>query len=1181
MACGIDPGQPAWPLISPEVTYVPVGPENTDGLIIASPFASEAGESYAQNLISSGFPAVYAGDRDAGPAVVADNTGGIRQALEHLVKHGHRQIAFVAGRRQSVHGDSGVRLRAFEAELQALNLSFDPNLIAYGSHNYEDGRQAIRQIISQGSKFTAVLASNDRSAIGVLDGLRQAGYVVPQDIALIGFDDRLEARAQMPSLTTVHYPMFGLGYQAVELLLRAIEGESVNDELVRIPTRLVVRESCGCLPGVPASMRAEDSKVKKPHKKTRQQIGAQLTQVITAAVHNESFWLSQQEVAYLGQRLVEAYLTSLEQNDPLTFHLMIQQILERVSSRGDDLFAWQAAVTILRDQLPLIRQVVTTQLSNSQMEDMLHQVRIAISDGARGHSTRSLIYQARQADHVGLMTSKFFTALDEREIFNILIRELPTIGIQGATVGYYQAEGEDSMAWSVLQTTGSASTAPRLEAGVRFASRLFPPDGLYPEEQPYQLAVLPLHIQNEVWGFVAFDAGNLDPIADIVRQLGAALRGVRLYREAVEARQLAEEGKRLAEGANRLKSRFLSMVSHELRTPLNLITGLSNMLLDEYDEEKSKGKSNRKQRKPGESHPTGLHNSLQEDLKRIFISAQHLDGLIRDVLDLASSDVGQLKLVCEPLDMTEVLDAVAVIGEQLAHDKGLTWRVEISKNLPRIWGDRTRLRQVTLNLISNAVKFTTRGEINLSAFIENGRVTVSVKDTGLGIPVHEQSVIFDEFRQSERTTARGYGGLGLGLAICRKLVEMHGGEIGVCSSGEEGEGSMFFFSLPVITQQMDLSEKIVPLSEAQRVLLLVKDINGGEMLQKDLTRRGYETELCLIEEETDWLASLLLAAPDVVVLDLGLTSESGWEILKIMKENPAIKDVPVLFYSIVKDADHGSLLEIDYLTKPVGTAALAEILTSKGFFHQEGTQDGGRAILVVDDESDTLELHARIVAAQLPGYRVLLARNGRQALQIIHQERPALVLLDLMMPEMDGFAVLEEMRQNEMTRNIPVVVITGQVLTGENMQRLNSGVASVLGKGMFSVEETLSHLANALAHKRKPGSEAQRIALKAMAYIHAYYSEPISRSDIAAHVGLSERHLTRCFHQEVGMTPITYLNRYRVKQAKALLDGGEKGITEIAVEVGISSSSYFTRVFREEVGISPRAYLQSHCKDAN
>jgi YesN/AraC family two-component response regulator len=220
-----------------------------------------------------------------------------------------------------------------------------------------------------------------------------------------------------------------------------------------------------------------------------------------------------------------------------------------------------------------------------------------------------------------------------------------------------------------------------------------------------------------------------------------------------------------------------------------------------------------------------------------------------------------------------------------------------------------------------------------------------------------------------------------------------------------------------------------------------------------------------------------------------------------------------------------------------------------------------------------------MVKAQLPGHRVLLARDGRQALQLIYQERPALVLLDLMMPELDGFAVLEEMRKTDLTRNIPVVVITGQVLTEEDMLRLNSGVASVLGKGMFSVDEILEHLTNALEHRRNPGSEAQRIVLKAMAYIHAYYPEPISRSDVAAHVGLSERHLTRCFHQEVGITPITYLNRCRVKQAKVLLNSGEKGITEIALDVGFSSHSYFTRVFREQVGVSPRAYLQSRCVD--
>ena len=1156
MACGIDSGRPAWPLLSPDVDFVPVGPWNTDGLIIVSPFASEAGERYAQDLISSDFPAVFAGDRDAGPAVIADNVGGIRQALEHLVKHGHREIAFVAGR-HSEHSDSGARLQAFETELRSLNLYFNTNLVAYGSHNYEGGRQAIQQLISRGEKFTAVIASNDRSAIGVLDGLRKNGFVVPQDVALIGFDDRLEARALVPSLTTVHYPMFGLGYQAVELLLKAIKGESVVKELVRIPTRLVIRESCGCLPGLPASIKDEEVQEQKSLRMTRERVVSQLAQVMTVAVHNESLWLSQKEVAHLVQRLAEAFLVSLEQNDPLTFHLMVKQILERVSDRGDDLFAWQAAITILRDQLSLIRQVIHMQVPNSQEEDMLHQARVAISDAARGRSTRSLLGQAREADQVGLMTSKFFTAHQEHEIFDVLTSDLPAIGIQGATVGYYEAEGEDPVSCSVLQTSvKSNSGTSSLKAGTRFLSRQFPPNGLYPSERAYQLAILPLKIHNDLSGFVAFDASDLDPCADIVRQLGAALRGVRLYSEAVEARRLAEE-------ANRLKSRFLSVVSHELRTPLNLITGLSKILLDEYEVRE-------------EPPQLSSHEGLKKDLQRIFISSQHLDGLIRDVLDLASSDMGQLKLMREPFDMTQVLEAVSVIGEQLACDKGLSWGVEIEKALPSIRGDRTRLRQVILNLVNNAVKFTSHGEISLTARVENGRVMVSVSDTGLGIPLHEQSVIFDEFRQSERTTARGYGGLGLGLAICRKLVELHGGEIGVCSSGNEGEGSKFFFSLPIIETQTDLRGKSAPPPEVQWVLLLVKDAKAGVVLQNDLIGRGYGVELCVIEEESDWLASLMLMAPDIVVLDLGLASECGWEILKILKENPATKDIPALFFSLSDDTNHGSLLEIDYLTKPVGTTALTEMLASKELFSKAGQQVGRRAILIVDDEPDMLELHARIVKAQLPGYRVLLARDGRQALQVIHREPLALVLLDLMMPVLDGFAVLDEMRKIESTRSIPVVVITGQSLTKEDMSRLNSGVASVLGKGLFSVDETLHHLADALAHKRKAGSEAQHITLKAMTYIHAHYTEPISRSDVAAHVGLSERHLTRCFHQELGLTPITYLNRYRVKQAKALLDTGEKGITEIAVEVGFSSSSYFTRVFRDEVGVSPRYYLRNH-----
>jgi len=190
----------------------------------------------------------------------------------------------------------------------------------------------------------------------------------------------------------------------------------------------------------------------------------------------------------------------------------------------------------------------------------------------------------------------------------------------------------------------------------------------------------------------------------------------------------------------------------------------------------------------------------------------------------------------------------------------------------------------------------------------------------------------------------------------------------------------------------------------------------------------------------------------------------------------------------------------------------------------------------------------------------------------MRQERPALVLLDLMMPELDGMGVLAAMQENESLRGIPVIVLTAQVLTQKEMARLNRGVAVVLENGLFTAKETLAYIEQTLARNRCLGSETQRMVRKVMAYIHEHYAEPISREDMASYVGVSARHLTRCFNQEVGVSPITYLNRYRVKQAKRLLESGDKTITEIAEAVGFSSSTYFSDVFRREMGLSPRDY---------
>jgi YesN/AraC family two-component response regulator len=289
-------------------------------------------------------------------------------------------------------------------------------------------------------------------------------------------------------------------------------------------------------------------------------------------------------------------------------------------------------------------------------------------------------------------------------------------------------------------------------------------------------------------------------------------------------------------------------------------------------------------------------------------------------------------------------------------------------------------------------------------------------------------------------------------------------------------------------------------------------------------------------------------------------------LMQLMKQNPETRDVPVVFYSLSPEMSHGAMLEMDYLAKPVASTELFQALERLGL-----KSENSRAILVVDDDPNVLDMHVRMLESRV-NCRILKARGGKQALEIIGQESPALVLLDLMMPEIDGFEVLRVMRAQEGTRNIPVIVLSAQILTSHDMLRLQEGVAAVLGKGLFGVEEVLAQVEAALNHSKRLGSRASRVVRQAMAYIHEHYDEPISRADLARHVAITERYLTHCFHQEMGITPMTYLNRYRVKRAKILLEQGKLSMTEVAMAVGFSDSSYFNRVFRQEVGLAPGAY---------
>jgi signal transduction histidine kinase/DNA-binding response OmpR family regulator len=1106
------------------VDFAPIGPWNTDALLVANPLHTQARSEYIQGLIAGGLPVLFIGAGERGPTIMADNMNGIQEALRHLTAHGHRQIAFIAGSQSDLSGDSGERLFAYRSFLEVNDLEFDQRRIAYGRHVYDGGYAAMLEILNSGAHSTAVLASNDESALGAMQALEEAGRKIPGDVAVIGFDNRFEGAAHEPGLSSVHVPLFDMGYRALKHLYEHLQGKELA-QAIKVNTRLVTRASCGC-GDVTASSTPE--------------IGteAQLVTAMSASVMSHAHSLAEEECRRLCQTLADGFAVSVKERDGKKFQTALQDVVKRTAVGEEDASVWQEAVALLG---------VASQArpaSTVIVQELMKEAQVLLSRQMQNQHRNYVLRERWTSSRMSLLTDRLLDALDETQIYEILAAHLPDLGIDTAMLALLEADEADPAAWSNIHNIFE----PR--EFLRIPSREFPPHAWTDSGKPFRLTLIPLvaHSDSGQLGFMAFGAEHLDLYGAIVQQLGGAFNTARLYRQAVQDRQVAEE-------ANRMKSRFLSTISHELRTPLNLIVGLSSFLLQE-----------------GEGENSQIPESTQKDIKRIHAYAQHLGGLIGDVIDLATLDAGRFRLNKELIDLGDALQMVAESGSQMATDKNLIWRAEIPDTGPWVLGDRTRLRQVILNLVNNAIKFTQQGEIRLSLTSDGNLVTVLVRDTGLGIPPEEQNVIFDAFRRSERSIAMGYPGLGLGLAICKMLIEMHGGTMGLRSTGVEGEGAEFYLTLPVqAPPQREPARSGENQRMQQSVLVLSSEPGSNERLCTLLKQRGMRVREVLTGIHADWQAKLDGDIPDVIVLDVTTQSSLNWATLKTIKENPATRGVPTFLYASSEDGE--SLMSLDYLTKPVELDEVTRALDQHWSLVDPVRQT--RTILVVDDEPNTLDLHARIVQSQSTSNRVLLAGSGIQALKILGQEKIDLILLDLQMPEMDGFSVLEAIRENENTSEIPVIVVTGKVLTEEDMNRLNQGVAVVLQKGLFNVDETVAHIKDAIERRRNLGTDTQRLIRQAMVYIHKHYSEAVSRQDIAQHINISEDYLTFCFRQEMGTTPIRYLQRYRVKQAKRLLKDSSKTITEISMDVGFSDSGYFSRIFHRETGMSPEQFRRS------
>jgi signal transduction histidine kinase/CheY-like chemotaxis protein len=586
----------------------------------------------------------------------------------------------------------------------------------------------------------------------------------------------------------------------------------------------------------------------------------------------------------------------------------------------------------------------------------------------------------------------------------------------------------------VVPERGSITARALLEGKViHVADVLADPDYTFTEAQKLgrfrTLLGVPMLRQGVPIGVLALTRSEVRPFTDkqielvstFADQAAIAIENVRLFDEIQEKSWQLEQ-------ASRHKSQFLASMSHELRTPLNAIIGLTEMMVS--------------------NAPRFGTEKAAEPLRRVHRAGTHLLGLINQVLDLSKIEAGKLELNPTLVDLATLVDEIVGTARQLAEQNKNRLMVEAHDDLGSLMVDPMRLQQILLNLLSNACKFTQAGEVALRIrkLVDEQRwIEFAVADTGIGMTAEQQAKLFEEFSQAESSTAQRYGGTGLGLAITRKLARMMGGDVTVNS--EPGKGSVFTVRLPGDEATGPTQESRAQGSDC--VLVVDDDATARELIAEHLKAEGLPVVTAASGLEGLKLAKHL--RPIAITLDVMMPDLDGWSVLAALRQDTELADIPVIMVTILDEQRRAaSLGAAGYLTKPIDRDRLRRIM---GRFR---TPARATRVLLVEDDADQRER----LRAWLEGQHWLVqeAANGREALACLQADRPDVILLDLMMPEMDGFAVVAALQKEPRWRDVPVIVITARDLDAQDRARLNSGVQSVLVKEAFRPAELVERI---------------------------------------------------------------------------------------------------------------------------
>jgi signal transduction histidine kinase/DNA-binding response OmpR family regulator len=593
---------------------------------------------------------------------------------------------------------------------------------------------------------------------------------------------------------------------------------------------------------------------------------------------------------------------------------------------------------------------------------------------------------------------------------------------------------------------------------------------------------IPLKVGDRVLGALdvqsiqmnAFSEDDVAVLQTLADQIAVALENARSFEVAQRAVVEIQE-------ADRLKSEFLANMSHELRTPLNSIIGFSRVILKGID--------------------GPITDLQQQDLEAIHHSGQHLLDMINNILDLSKIEAGKMELSVEEIKISDVIDSVISTARGLIKEQPIKLVENLPDVLPTVLADRTRIRQILLNLLQNAAKFTEEGSITVSVEITEDSesfkplMKISVADTGIGIAAEDQENLFERFSQVDSSLTRKVGGTGLGLSISKHLVEMQGGTIGLIS--ELGEGSTFWFTIPVATHTpvAEVAEKVVSAEiEAVQVETPTPDLEDEPIIDKSfkseqamqdvkvivsidddakviglyqryLSPHGYQ--VVPLTDPTIAIENIKDIKPYAITLDIMMPNKDGWQVIQEIKSNSELNTIPIIICSIIEDREKAYQLgAVDYLVKPILEDELVAAMKNLSLSKERTIHD----ILVIDDDSDVLDL-IKVTLRDEPTYRVQYANGGFNGLEKMKERRPDALILDLVMPDLDGFSILETMQGDQDLRSIPVIILTAADLSIEERKQIEKYKRNLLQKGSFEGDDLISFLENALDKIETNGEE--------------------------------------------------------------------------------------------------------------